>query len=110
MGAATFDAFEYGYTTANHTLGLFELEGVAGWLFNWGLFAARVLVPIAILVAILRMRAAPVLWADSLPAWTSRAAAPPATPSAARWAIRPCSSCARPRMVDAVADGALPSC
>ena len=59
MGAATFDAFEYGYTTANHTLALFELEGVADWLFSWGLFAARVLVPIAILVAILRMRAAP---------------------------------------------------
>jgi signal transduction histidine kinase len=59
MGAATFDAFEYGYTTANHTQGLFELEGVADWLFSWGLFAARVLVPLAILVAILRMRAAP---------------------------------------------------
>ena len=59
MGAATFDAFEYGYSTANQTQGLFELEGVAAWLFSWGLFAARVLVPLAILVAILRMRAAP---------------------------------------------------
>ena len=59
MGAATFDAFEYGYSTANQTQGLFELEGVADWLFSWGLFAARVLVPLAILVAILRMRAAP---------------------------------------------------
>jgi signal transduction histidine kinase len=59
MGAATFDAFEYGYTTANHTQALFELEGVGDWLFSWGLFAARVLVPLAILVAILRMRAAP---------------------------------------------------
>ena len=59
MGAATFDAFEYGYSTANHTQGLFELEGVSDWLFSWGLFAVRVLVPIAILVAILRMRAAP---------------------------------------------------
>ena len=58
MGAATFDAFEYGYTTANR-VPLLELEGVADWLFSWGLFAARVLVPLAILVAILRMRAAP---------------------------------------------------
>ena len=58
MGAATFDAFEYGYTTANQ-VPLLELEGVADWLFSWGLFAARVLVPLAILVAILRMRAAP---------------------------------------------------
>jgi len=59
MGAATFDAFEYGFSTANETQGLFELEGVAAWLFSWGLFAARVLVPLAILLAILRMRAAP---------------------------------------------------
>ncbi|HEX6475109.1 MAG TPA: histidine kinase [Candidatus Limnocylindria bacterium] len=59
MGAATFDAFEYGYTTANGTDSLFQLEDAADWLFSWGLFAARVLVPIAILVAILRMRATP---------------------------------------------------
>ncbi|HEX5578843.1 MAG TPA: histidine kinase, partial [Candidatus Limnocylindria bacterium] len=59
MGAATFDAFEYGYTTANQTQALFQLEGLADWLFSWGLFGARVLVPLAILVAIFRMRAAP---------------------------------------------------
>jgi signal transduction histidine kinase len=59
MGAATFDAFEYGYTSANQVPALIPLEGVADAAFSWGLFVARVLVPIAILVAILRMRAAP---------------------------------------------------
>ena len=58
MAAATFDAAEYAWSTATGTL-LLEFGDPFDFVFDWSLFLARVLVPLAILVATLRLRAAP---------------------------------------------------
>ena len=58
MAAATFDAAEYAWSTATGSLFL-EVGPPFDLLFNWAFFLARVLVPLAILLATLRLRAAP---------------------------------------------------
>ena len=58
MAAATFDAAEYSWSTATGML-LLEVGEPFDLVFNWATFLARVLVPLAILVATLRLRAAP---------------------------------------------------
>jgi signal transduction histidine kinase len=58
MAAATFDAAEYAWSTATGTL-LLEVGEPFDLVFNWAFFLARVLVPLAILLATLRLRAAP---------------------------------------------------
>jgi signal transduction histidine kinase len=58
LGAATFDAAEYAWSTATGAL-VFEVAEPFDIVFAWGLFLARVLVPSAILLATLRLRTAP---------------------------------------------------
>jgi signal transduction histidine kinase len=58
MAAATFDAAEYAWSTGTDTL-LLEVGEPFDFVFDWSMFAARVLVPLAILLATLRLRAAP---------------------------------------------------
>ena len=57
MGTAAFDAFEYGWSTATGEL---PIEFPPPWdgFFSWAMFGARTLVPIAFLVATLRLRGA----------------------------------------------------
>ena len=57
MAAATLDAAEYAWSTATGAL-LLELGAPLDLVLDWGLFVARVLVPLAILLATLRLRAA----------------------------------------------------
>ncbi|MEO8246344.1 MAG: histidine kinase [Chloroflexota bacterium] len=58
MAAATFDAAEYAWSTATGTV-FIEVGEPFDLVFNWAFFLARVLVPLAILLATLRLRAAP---------------------------------------------------
>lgn len=58
MTARAFDSFEYGWSTATGDL-LVTIADPGGEIFGWALFGARTLVPIAFLLATLRLRSAP---------------------------------------------------
>ena len=98
MGAATFDAFEYGYSTATQTP-LVALEGTADWLFSWACSRPASWFPLRSWWPSCGCGPHPDRWVASPPAWTSRAGAAPATRCVGRWAIRHCNCCGRPRTV-----------
>jgi len=58
MTAMAFDSFEYAWSTTTGNL-LVEIEDPGGEIFGWAVFGARTLVPIAFLLATLRLRSAP---------------------------------------------------
>jgi signal transduction histidine kinase len=58
MAARAFDSFEYAWSTATGDL-LVDIADPAGAVLAWAVFGLRTLVPIAFLVATLRLRSAP---------------------------------------------------
>ncbi|MEO5703961.1 MAG: histidine kinase [Candidatus Limnocylindrales bacterium] len=58
LTAGTFDALEYAVSTATGTL-LLELDEPWAFVLEWGMFGARALVPLAVLLATLQIRRAP---------------------------------------------------
>ncbi|HEY7737230.1 MAG TPA: sensor histidine kinase [Candidatus Limnocylindrales bacterium] len=58
MGVAAYDAFEYAWSTMTGTF-LIDLPEPMSELFAWSVYGARVMVPVALLLATLRLMSAP---------------------------------------------------